>query len=383
MSPDRTRGATATDAVRRLPLPADPTDADDVGRLRRDALLERVLATDPTADVAQDRAPGTGRRGRRVAAVAGTVAALMATGGALAAAGVFSPAQVYSGCLIQGGEDGGVPEPVGDARQLDSDPVRGCAAEWLAFHGTTPPAMDVYLDGDGRVAVVPRGWTVPDGLSPATTDVAVDTRVAQLEFALEDDVDGLGRDCYDGGAARGIAERELARLGLDDWSVSVSDDDWTGLCAGATLDPEARVVALGPATYPEDHEPFPRVLALGDAVNGQCLDLADAGATAVELLAEDVAIGGLHLVEVPDDALACTTVDVVVGGMLSVTLRGPGAPSGLAPAGPPEEVVPPDGSPEGPVEGDVPEGWEGSEDGDGFENGDAALLGPDGEILEP
>lgn len=316
-------------AVQRLPLPADPDPTDRAHLARREALFERVVATAPDAP-----AVGAARTGRRRVALVTAVATgvLGLTGGALAAAGVFdAPDHTLSGCYLGGGPDEEA-HKISDSRQLDSDPIRGCEAEWEAIYAGEAPEMDVYRTEDGEVAVVPRGWQLPDGLAPVTEGSAeTDGRPAQVELALYDHIDGLRSECFDADGARDVAQRELDARAMTGWTISV-DGDGEGCADVDHVDPSTRTVVLFVAGEGSSPEPFPFVADLDEAVHTGCLDLASAGKAAVEALAAEIEQGGVQIDEVPDDSVECTTADVAIFGGVSVVLRGPGEPSGLAPS---------------------------------------------------
>lgn len=308
------------DYVRRLPFPTDvQAAAVDPGRQPR--TLARVLS-----DVPRRRRRGHLPRRIVVPGVVVLVTSLIV--GAWAVSRAINPDQMYANCYIDRGLDG-VAAASSDDRAGGTDPVQRCQQLWderaLAAspdesYAGPAPDMSVYTDGRGTLAVIPDGWDVPSGLVPAEGEVVVDDRRARLEAALGDYLDGLHSRCHSGEEAAGVVRRELALLGLGDWTVGEPPKaDGTLTCASAYL--RGRTVTFWPE---EPNGPmfggdvYPGLAELRTAVTeAGCLSLKDAGA-----LTRSILPSGFYT-EVVDDSMDCAVVNVAMGGDYLVSIYGP------------------------------------------------------------
>ena len=143
--------------------------------------------------------------------------------------------------------------------------------------------------------------------------------------------DGLVADCYRLPAAEEVTTRELGRLGLVDWTVTSErgEADGTDTCTHFYLEPAQQRVVLVPLSdvVPPADEPIALFARhLGQALNDECLNTSDAATVARDAAADaGLTDAQLEIHEVSDSAADCTRTDVVVGGLVSVTLRGPAA----------------------------------------------------------
>jgi len=223
---------------------------------------------------------------------------------------------------------------------VTGDPVLDCANEWRRDNETEPPPMVAYENGRGGVAVLLEGDAVPDGYTALGPGPFQNTALIELEAALGDVGTGLESSCYDHVAATEITRRELDRLGLAEWTVTVDDDrrpDGAATCAYFIVDADLQQVQLiglpGGSNAPDPYRNY--AVALDEQLRASCVGV-DEAADLVRTLAADteIVVAGtridfteeagvlfIHIIEDPD--AACTHADVNVGGRVEVTLRGP------------------------------------------------------------
>jgi hypothetical protein len=223
---------------------------------------------------------------------------------------------------------------------VTGDPVVDCAADWRRAYDTEPPPMVAYDDGNGAVAVLPEGEAPPDGYVALDPGPHQDTTVIELTAALADVGTGMASGCFDEAAARDVVQRELSRLGLSDWTITVDGarpPTGPASCADALVRAEQRQVQLiGTGPRPAEPNPYTAFGAeLEQRLSAECLGLdAAADLTRSVAAATEIVINGhpidlseesgvLVLSQVPDPGAECSRADVVVGGSVEVTLRGP------------------------------------------------------------
>jgi hypothetical protein len=219
------------------------------------------------------------------------------------------------------------------------DPVLDCSNEWRHYNETEPPPMVAYDNGRGGVAVLLESDAVPDGYTALDPGPFQDAALIELEAALGDVGTGLESECYDDVEATRITRRELDRLGLAHWTVTVDDDrrpDGTTTCA--TFIPDAQLQQVQLIGLPGVNAPDPftdYAAALNEELSASCVGLDEAADLARTLAAsteivvngtridftEEASVLFIHIVEDPD--AACTRANVNVGGRVEVTLRGP------------------------------------------------------------
>lgn len=310
------REQTTDEYVRRLPLVSDEqvrllSDSD-----AKQALFQEITAMTTYAQTAPARA----RVPRRTLVLAATLVTLGVAGLGWAVLDSIG-ASTSVGCHTA---DAAV--SVVDA--VTGDPIADCAAVWRSDTGSEPPPLVAYDNGSGGIEVVAEGADVPAGWRELTPGVAQDPRLIELEAALDDHIDGLPADCHGLEAARTVADREVARLGLDGWRVvsERGEADGAQTCTSFFLEPGRRHVVLLPVEglIGSDAAPY-RVLAsrLGDALGEECLAGADAAGLARRTAAEVGIREGLVVHEVIDDTSTCARADVNVAGAIEVTIRGP------------------------------------------------------------
>lgn len=303
-------------AVTRLPLASD-----EQARLRSDPAAKQALFQEIVRMPLE--APSTLPTARRAGVLAAAVGTLSvaAVAGAVA---LFSSDTTSVGCHL--------PEhglTVVDA--VTGDPIADCAALWERSTGQQAPTLVAYDNGSGGIEVLPADQRAPDGWSATGPGVVQDPVLLELEAALGDVADGLPADCRLLGEAEQIATAELARLGLDGWTVTSErgEADGSATCTFFLLDAEARQVVLIPlegGAIPADAPPARFARDLADALDADCVTVGEAGELARNLAAEaGIDPVGLMVHELADAGASCTRVDVNVGGRVEVTLRGPSA----------------------------------------------------------
>lgn len=222
---------------------------------------------------------------------------------------------------------------------VTGDPVLDCANEYRRYNETEPPPMVAYDNGRGGVVVLRESDAVPDGYTALDRGPFQNTALIELEAALGDVGTGLESSCYDQVAATEITRRELDRLGLAEWTVTVDDDrrpDGAATCAYFIVDAElqqVQLIGLPGANVPDPYRNY--AVALDEQLSASCAGLEEAAELVRTLAADtDIVVDGtridfteqagvlfIHIVEDPD--ASCTRADVNVGGRVEVTLRGP------------------------------------------------------------
>src|SRR5262245_22831912 len=300
------------------------------------ALLERVRSDLMTTITESDPIPARrpSRRRRRWAVPIAAAAVLATAAAGWAAVRHDSSTNTAIGCphRDRGGNSTFIAAVTGD-------PVVDCGNAWRDMFGTEPPPMTAYDTGSGGVVVLLDGEPVPDGYTRLAPGPHVDTTLIQLQAALDDSGSGLTSNCFDEPGARNVVERELDRLGLDDWTVTVDESrppTGAASCAYLVVDAEqqeVQLIGMGPA--PSEAGPY-RIFAaeLDQRLRDQCVGLdAAADITRGVAAATDVSSytdyafteesGLLNIHTVEDPSATCTRADVDVGGAVEVTLRGP------------------------------------------------------------
>jgi len=348
------------DLMRRLRA-ADP--AARVAPVADDAMRETIMTTDVTARPTVAR----GRRVRR-GLLAGALATVLVGGGA-AYAGLRELWYVSGG----GGHEGVTCVTRWDAPReeasggpwITGDAVADCA-QYQELSGL-PPIEDAVAF---RIAGDPAHYVAPRAEAPSEAEL-VDSdpqqlAVRELDSSMRDWVDGGRAQCLDEADAVAWAESELARLGLDGWTVRVEgrpvmDDRAEGVegspgeplteCAGIGLAYDWDALDASPAPTAAvmdgaDHT-VPRTLAvtplgaerlddlrgvqideaafvirdtLREQIAERCVDLGTAEGIARAAVGE-----GHHwpFVVVEDPTADCTRVDMTGGGSIQISLRGP------------------------------------------------------------
>lgn len=233
----------------------------------------------------------------------------------------------------------GIDDAISVVDAVTGDPVVDCSNVWRRDHNSEPPAMKAYDNGSGGVTVrlapdpAPKGDTALDSGSYQNTDLI------ELESSLDDVGSGLPSGCYDEPAARKISQRELDRLGLSEWAVTVDQKrrpDGASRCAYFVTEPEKKEVQLiGMGSAADGQHPWaPFALQLNTQLATKCVGIDEAAALA-RTLADNTVVnsGGVdvdlanatEINTVEDPTAKCTRANVNVGGMLVVTLRGPKA----------------------------------------------------------
>src|SRR5262245_23717144 len=214
------------------------------------ALLERVRSDLMTTITESDPIPARrpSRRRRRWAVPIAAAAVLATAAAGWAAVRHDSSTNTAIGCphRDRGGNSTFIAAVTGD-------PVVDCGNAWRDMFGTEPPPMTAYDTGSGGVVVLLDGEPVPDGYTRLAPGPHVDTTLIQLQAALDDSGSGLTSNCFDEPGARNVVERELDRLGLDDWTVTVDESrppTGAASCAYFVVDAEqqeVQLIGMGPA----------------------------------------------------------------------------------------------------------------------------------------
>jgi hypothetical protein len=303
--------------VRRLPLVAD----DQVRLLPDDAKQALFQELVMVIDTQPPRVRSRVRRTALALALAVALLAFPAIGWAVYRGSIADSTGVS--CHITEGSESIVSATTGD-------PLADCAEQWRFETASEPPPLVAYDNGHGGIEVFPEGVPVPADFTRLGEGVVQDPRAIELQSALDDYIDGLSGDCYSSDEAQAIVMRELGRLGLVDWEVTVDRAaDGERRCALAFAQPERRLVTVvDQGSHPDDGAPdmvFARELRA--ALQRDCLTLADAAALTREVAAaQGIGDDALIVHEVPDDTASCTRADLTVGGIFDVTLRGPQGP---------------------------------------------------------
>lgn len=307
----------------------DPVDGDDFARSwsaspAKRALFEEIGALTVTNRDVTDEEP---RRRRRLAVIPTVVLAVLGVAGMATAVGVA----VSTGDVGDSTSLACATPDTDDLSIIDAtsgDPVQDCANEWERLTGEPAPPSTAYANGSGGIVVVPDGQAVPDDWQPLELGRVQDPAVIELDASIQDIADGLRSRCHLLEEGRAVVMRELERLDLEAWTVRSErgEADGTTTCTVGHLEPGVREVVLIPmdGVVPPPGDPiavFGR--AVGSALTEGCVDLAEAAAI-VSAVSEE---GGLTpdqvvVQEVEDPRAPCTRVEVVVGGSITVTLRG-------------------------------------------------------------
>jgi hypothetical protein len=313
---------------------ADPAaDVPAYAAHQTTALLDRITerATSPT--------PVGARRGRAVAAVIGATATVVA-GGGVAWAVLSQPAETAlkvncaaASTRAEFDEYGGF-TAVMDT--LTGDPVLDCGAEYQRLEGAVP-ALAAYETGGVSVSVMPTDWPAPEGWRRLPAGFRSDPVRLELKQRLDDLVDGPSAGCRTADETEARVRADLQDLGRTGWRVERLDAapraDGRTWCAVAWVDESSaqRVLIQG---IEQDGQPLvgdgPSIAALlqdlRDEVASDCLALRDAERSTAEAVARaGFAPVDARLTVVPDPTAACTRVDLVPSGVVTIVLRGPGA----------------------------------------------------------
>ena len=297
---------------------SDPARAAALDRVSDDAFAP---LRQPPALVAAPRGAARARRRWSVPTVTAAVAGVVVLSAAAAYVGFSGMSRAYGGInCVQNWQDPDVDRVDGPART--GDPVADC--QFYRAQAGLPPMVDpVAFTVDQATFVTPS-----DGVPDGATLLAPAPAVRELTASLGDRVDGLQSRCFDVGDATAFASAELARLGLPGWTVTLGeargDGEPTRPCAEARIDYGDQVVEILPDVRTDPA--LEGVQALADEIRAQavdpCLDLPAATAVVERLTAGRVVE---PLVTIIDQAADCTRVDLEVGGMTIITLRGPEA----------------------------------------------------------
>ncbi|MGG5257532.1 hypothetical protein [Phycicoccus avicenniae] len=300
-----------------------------------DALRDGITLTDrhapPTAE-----APRRGRRLGRRGLTAGALGVVLAGGGVAWAATHFDRGPLLDGLscaqsmTVREGDvtlDGSA-----SGRPVSGDDVADCAA--IRADAGLPALVDpVAFEYAGNRFVVSRAGVpapVLADVQPTTPDADRAARL-ELDAALGDWVDGPRGGCFTAPEAQDYAIASVARAGLAGMPVRVIEAPAggdSGPCALAEVALDGRSVEVtADARQPVkrgspeiDDSVFDVSGSLRTALDGRCLSLADA-----EALARTTMGSNGHVSTVADEALDCANVDLVVGGDIQLTVRGPEA----------------------------------------------------------
>jgi hypothetical protein len=310
---------------------ADPIRRTDLGRIDPAALTALRDAV-PTAEGRPTVRP-VRRWVGRAAAVGGTLAVLV--GGGAAYAGYHDWYNSSGGadgitCSLDYGPMGTTGDLTSGGPSLTGDPIADCAR--YQEEAGLPPIEDpvAFRDpGYFPVVVTPRDL-VPEGAELLGTATAEDLAVQALEASVYDLVDGPNSVCPDPTAAVVLAQGELDRLALADWTVVTEPTVGTAECASVGVDAEAQVLRVQAGgmdtleTFVARGDMGAEALTLREALRAgiadTCVDLGTAEAVVVQ------ALGSQHhwpTSAVEDPTAECTRVDMLVGGSIQVTLHGP------------------------------------------------------------
>jgi hypothetical protein len=317
----------------------DTRRADDAGiaavtdRHALVAMREGITMTDrhatPTTEV-----PRRGRRLGRRGLVSGALALTLVGGGAAYAVSQLADTPTLDrlncaeamtldadGVHLTGAVDGAAAsgDDLADCAQLRADAGRAALADPYAF---------VY---QGTHYVVSRAGVPPEVVRGAqeSRPAAQQSAVLELEAAMDDWVDGPKERCLTVDEATKYARTTLARIGLSGWTTRVFEDPQNptpGPCSTLVVFADQHVVEVREhsrppiAEDPDDIAPavFTTARGLRTQIATRCLALPEAkrvARTLVDSLDE--------VTTVPDETASCTRVDMVVGGTIVVTLRGP------------------------------------------------------------
>ncbi|WP_030528109.1 hypothetical protein [Phycicoccus jejuensis] len=297
------------------------------------ALREGITMTDRHAPPTVE----TPRRGRRLGGrglTAGTLGLVLVGGGVAVAASTWDRGPLLDGisCAtaleVRDGEVTLVGSVSGPSRT--GDDVVDCAA--LRSDAGMPPLADpeALTIGGARYVVARAG--VPAAVRASSDPAAgkVDrAALVSLDAALADWVDGPQGGCFTGVEAERYARGALGRAGLPQWMVRVVASGSAGPCAGVEVGADGHSVEVTPGARERiehgsgtvDETVLDAAEGLRRAVAGRCLGVREA-----EAVARGVVGSTGRVVAVADESLACADVDLVVGGAMEVTVRGPATP---------------------------------------------------------
>jgi hypothetical protein len=315
------RGSDWTnEAVRRLPLVSD----EQAGLLSdypaREALFEEITSM-PTSTLHPPAAPPSSARRRATTVLASMGAAVGTVAVAGTAWAMLQGSDTTStGCHLSG-------DSVTIVDAVTGDPVRDCEQVWQQETGSVPP-LTAYDTGEG-VAVVPTDRVVPDGWMALEPGVVQDPKLIRLKTALDDSIDGLRADCRRLNAAQAVVQRELENVGLAQWQIvpQRGEADGRQTCTYFILEPAATRVVLIPSEKlvdPDSALPHDRLAEdLRNALSSRACSSGPELAQMVRTVVDDSKISDVQINAVDDPAAACATADMVVGGSISITVRGP------------------------------------------------------------
>ncbi|GIL34027.1 hypothetical protein [Phycicoccus sp. DTK01] len=294
------------------------------------ALREGITMTDRHAPPTVE----TPRRGRRLGGrglTAGTLGLVLVGGGVAVATNAWDRGPLLDGINcgtaleVSDGEVTLVGSVSGPSRT--GDDVADCAA--LRSDAGMPPLADPEALTIGGVRYVVARAGVPAAARPSSVaTVAEVDRAAHvaLDAALADWVDGPQGGCFTATEAERYARGALGRAGLSKWTVRVVASGAVGSCAGVEVGADGRSVEVTPGARERiergsgtvDETVLDAAEGLRRALAGRCLGVGEA-----ETAARGVVGSTGRVVAVADDSLACADIDLVVGGAMEVTVRGP------------------------------------------------------------
>lgn len=296
------------------------------------ALREGITMTDRHAPPTVET-PRRGRRLGRRGLTAGSLGLVLVGGGVSVAANTWDRGPLLDGisCAtaleVRDGEVTLVGSVSGPSRT--GDDVADCAA--LRSEAGMPPLADPEALTIGGVRYVVARAGVPAAVRASSDPAAGIDRAAlvSLDAALADWVDGPQGGCFTGAEAKRYARGALGRAGLPQWTVRVEASSAAGPCAGVEVGADGRSVEVTPGARKRiergsgtvDDTVLDAAERLRRAVAGRCL-----GVEETETAARGVAGSTGRVVVVADESLACADVDLVVGGAMEVTVRGPASP---------------------------------------------------------
>jgi hypothetical protein len=241
-------------------------------------------------------------------------------------------------CALPKGEEADIyANDVAAGDQIVTDPAGYCA-DWWRDEGQEPPDLAAYANGSAEIKVVPADQDVSPSWRPYTYE-PVAPAVLELQTSLNDYVDGLQSDCFDAEDGRALVERELRRLGLNEWRVTVRDGSATSGCAGASPSFSDQEIEIVPGLDAgADENAFTPIADKVRSTVGRCLTV-DKAATRIRKLIRDhespryeILDGEVlrpyerSVTEHVDPDAECTRADINYYGMwLDIVVRGPKA----------------------------------------------------------
>ena len=307
------------ETIRRLRPDVEPPDAALLER-EREQLMARIAAESLRPDELRRR-PAPTRRRRVLWAIALALVALIGAAAGGWALSRDSATATEVGCQFDRGSVHVIDSSTGD-------PVADCGAEWRRLFHSSPPALVAYDSGFGGITVVRQGSDVPSSWQRLATGFRQNTRLIELDAALGDHGGGLESGCMRLAEARRVAEGEVARLGLRNWTVVPERGaaDGRTTCTAHYLDRVERRVVLFPMERLRSDAGAPyaqlarRLRAL---TTNTCMSVDEALFAArreARQLRLDETAGEVLFHTVDGDACARATVNV--GGRVEVTIRG-------------------------------------------------------------